>query len=168
MLAERTRCMPDITLFEADLSDATFVAPFGHYHEGEEGTTTEDGGRNWKLLGGLSLVAVAAASGGAFALKRKFGGSDEEESEGYEYEADDRFGFEEEFGPEDEERAGELTTEREERESESRTGAVAAVVGLLFLLLVTALVKRRSDGEGREIDVQEEEEASSAVVERDR
>ncbi len=165
--------MPDITLFEADLSGSKFVAPFGHYHEGEEyRADDEDGGRNWKLLGGLAVVGLAALGGAAFFLKRKFAGGDADEDDEFEAGAEGRFGFDEEFDvedPEADDEDGAYEFDREPREeSESRKGAVAAVVGLLFLLLVTALVKRRrsDDAAAVEVDVAEPDRATAAEHDR--
>lgn len=162
--------MPDITLFEADLSGSKFVAPFGHYHEGEEYRADEDGGRNWKLLGGLAVVGIAALGGAAFFLKRKFAGGDADEDD--EFEAEGRFGFDEEFDvedPEADDEDGEYEFDRETRaESESRKGAVAAVVGLLFLLLVTALVKRRGSDDTAEVEVDVAEPDRATAAEHDR
>lgn len=157
--------MPDITLFEADLSGSKFVAPLGHYHEGGEQPPEDEGGRNWKLLIGLPVV-LAGAAGGAFFLKRKLSGDGNGDDQN-EVEPAGRFGFDEEF---DAETDGDTEFEFERDagdDSESRTGAVAAVVGLLFLLIVTALAKRRDEDSAADIEVDVAEPERTTAVDRD-
>ncbi|WP_254534953.1 hypothetical protein [Halomarina litorea] len=165
--------MPDITLFEVDLSGTKFVAPFGHYHEGEAYHEDDDeGGRNWKLLGGLVVVGLAALGGVAFVLKRKLGGGDDkdEDREAGEFEAEGRFGFDEEFDIDAENEDGdeEYEFDRESTDDSSRKGAVAAVVGLLFLILVTAIVKRRGSESKDATDIEVEAADTGATAERER
>ena len=155
--------MPDITLFEADLSGSKFVAPLGHYHEGGEQPPEDEGGRNWKLLIGLPVV-LAGAAGGAFFLKRKLSGDGNGDDQN-EVEPAGRFGFDEEFDAETDE---DTEFKRDAGDdSESRTGAVAAVVGLLFLLLVTALAKRRDEDSPADIEVDVAEPERTTAVDRD-
>jgi len=152
--------MADITVFKVDLSDSTFVAPLGRQIladrvevEGDE-DEDDDGGRGKLLV--VGALAVAATVGGlAFVVARKVRGGDDadppEESDwgdddwdddGWDGESrvefettvdDDAFGTDVESG----------TDEFDGEEESSSNGAVAAVVGLLFLLFVTALVRRR-------------------------
>ena len=151
--------MADITLFKADLSDSTFVAPFGRHVVADrvdvEGEEDESGGGRGKLLVVGALGVAVVVGGLALAVTRRFrGGSDDpEESEWGDEDWDDEgeLAFDEPLdaqasGP----TAASKTTDTdgsddafEAGEESSRSGAVAAVVGLLFLLLVTALVRRR-------------------------
>lgn len=144
--------MADVTLFEADLSGSTFVAPFGHYYEGgRPEPDDEEGGRNLKLLAVLGLLGAAAVGAVALVAKRKLGGDGS--GDGGEDERDDA-----EFDLEGD-RTGEYGTDLGEPAADERPGvgsddsdtdgrqpgAVAALVGLAFLLLVTALVKLRRE-----------------------
>lgn len=160
--------MPDVTLFEADLSGSTFVAPFGHYYEeGRPDTDDEDGGRSLKLLAVLGLLAAAAIGVVVLFAKRKLGGDSEDDAT-----AEDWGDTEAEFGVEgDRDRqygveVGE-TGSRVDTDGRS-TGAVAALVGLAFLLLVTALVKlrREESDEAATFTPAEREEAPTAAGER--
>lgn len=147
--------MADITLFKADLSDSTFVAPFGRHVVADrvdvEGEDEESSGGRGKLLVVGALGVAAVVGGLAFVVARRLrGGSDDapEESEwGDEEWNDDGFEFGESTGVERYDAAGDASDDRdgafEADEEASRGGAVAAVVGLLFLLVVTALVRRR-------------------------
>ena len=143
--------MADITLFKADLSDSTFVAPFGRHVVADrvdvEGEEEESGGRGKLLVAGALGVAVVVG-GVAFAVVRRFRGSDDapEESEWGDEDWDESGEFEFGESSEEFERSDGIDVEAVDTEADeesSRSGAVAAVVGLLFLLVVTALVRRR-------------------------
>jgi hypothetical protein len=151
--------MADITVFKVDLSDSTFVAPLGRQIladrvEVEGDDDEEDGGGRGKLLV-VGALAVAATVGGlAFVVARKVrGGDDADPPEESDWGDDDWDGDWDEEGRvefestvDDDAFSGGVDTERDEfdaDEESSSNGAVAAVVGLLFLLFVTALVRRR-------------------------
>ena len=160
--------MPDVTLFEADLSGSTFVAPFGHYYEeGRPDPDDEDGGRNPELLAVLGLLAAAAVGAVVLFARRKLGGDGEDDATAedwddsgteFEFENDQNGGYEAEIG---ETGSGADTDGRS-------TGAVAALIGLAFLLLVTALVKlrREESDEAAAFTPAEREEAPTAAGER--
>lgn len=148
--------MADVTLFEVDLSESTFVAPLGRHVvadrvETEEEDEESSGGRGKLLV--VAAVGVSVVVGGlAFAVARRFGGDDEDAPEETEWgeegwdggarsdrSGDDEYAF-------DEDRDGADGASAVDDEGTGRSGAVAAVVGLLFLLLVTALARRRLGG----------------------
>lgn len=143
--------MADVTLFEADLSESKFVAPFGHYHEGDESEESDGGGRSLKLLAALGLLGAASVGALAYVANRKLrgdGGDSETDVDAAETNADGEFDF----------AAESYETDFDDAETDAdaddtgRTRTVAALVGLSFLLLVTALVKLRSADDADDAD----------------
>ncbi|WP_254545225.1 hypothetical protein [Halomarina pelagica] len=130
--------MPDITVFKVDLSGSRFNAPFSRQYEGgeREEREGESGGGRGKLLAVVGLVvALLTAVGGLLAV-RKLRGRGGEDDEG---EADDEAGGEPaEFDPD---------TFETEADRSNRKRAVAAVVGLAFLIGTAAVVKLRGGDE---------------------
>jgi len=155
--------MADVTLFEADLSESKFVAPFGHYHEGDESEESDDGGRGPKLLAALGLLGAASVGALAYVANRKLrgDGGDSETDVDAETNADGEFDFAAESYETD--AAAETDTDADDT---GRTRTVAALVGLSFLLLATALVKLPSADDADEADDANPRESPTAVEQR--
>ncbi|MFC7154236.1 hypothetical protein ACFQPA_02045 [Halomarina halobia] len=131
--------MPDITVFKVDLSGSRFNAPFSRQYEGgeREESEGESGGGRGKLLAVVGLVVALLTAVGGFLAVRRFRGRGGEEDE-------EAGGEPAEFDPD--------TFETEEDRS-NRKRAVAAVVGLAFLVGTAAVVKLRGgDEEGEEYE----------------
>lgn len=142
--------MVDITLFKLKVEDSTFNAPFGGraLKDGAATEHAESGGPGLKLIGALGGVVVVGIAALAFLLKRRMGGSDEED-EG----ADDITDFED-------------TDEEAEDENNRNRGAIAAIIGLVFLIATAAIVKlRRGDSDDEPHRAWEvDEEATTTTV----
>lgn len=166
--------MADITVFKVDLSDSTFVAPLGRQILADrvevEGDEDEEGGGRGKLLV-VGALAVAATVGGlAFVVARKVRGGDDadppEESDWGDDDWDDEGRVEFETTVDDDAFRTDVDTGSDEfdaDEGSGSNGAVAAVVGLLFLLFVTALVRRRRTEPAVEPDAVGRESATPTV-----
>jgi hypothetical protein len=123
--------MPDITVFKMEIDDSTFNAPFGGRTRSDGAQTTdESSGLNVKLVAGLGAVFLLTGTALVFLLKRRFGGNDEDEDS------------------EDSEDSENADTQREdsedsEDEDEQENGGIRAVIGLSFLMISAAIVKRK-------------------------
>ncbi|MFD1515255.1 hypothetical protein [Halomarina rubra] len=175
--------MADITLFKVDLSESTFVAPFGRHVvadrvETDDETDEESGGGRGKLLL-AGVVGIALVGGLAFALVRRVRGGDDDAEPPEETEwGDDDWSADREgrrFGDDgsdvdaldgDTREEGFVELGPQTDEESARGGAVAAVVGLLFLLFVTALVRRRRATPTTDEYAVEDAEAATAAAER--
>jgi len=128
--------MVDITLFsgEADFTESTFNAPFAK-SDGEE---LEAGGSRLGLVFGLGFALGAAAVTGVVLAVRRLRSRGEDEP-----------------GPAVGEEDGEPTPAVDDSPAVSKA-AVATMVGLAFLVVVTVLVKRshEENDDGR-IEVRE-------------
>ncbi|RRJ27685.1 hypothetical protein [Halocatena pleomorpha] len=116
--ASRTRDM-DITVFKLEIDEPTVNAPFSGDKMAAEDEQSDSSGKSIKRVVGLGTLLLAAIFGGAIALKRRLGG-DESESD------DDR------SPPPDVE------------EDDSRH-VVPALVGLIFLIVLSVVMKKRRD-----------------------
>jgi len=128
--------MVEVTLFsgEADFTESTFNAPFAK-SDGEE---LEDGGSRLGLVFGLGFALGAAAVTGVVLAIRRLRSRGEDEA-----------------GPAVGEEDDEPTAAVDDSPAVSKA-AVAAMVGLAFLVVVTVLVKRnREESVVGRIDVSE-------------
>jgi hypothetical protein len=118
--------MPDITVFKMDIDDSTFNAPFGGRtrSDGAE-TTDESSGLNVKLVAGLGAVFLLTGAALAFLLKRRFG-SNEDDKDG-----------------EDDDEIISIDSDETDDEDEQEKGGIRAIIGLSFLIVSAAVVKRK-------------------------
>lgn len=111
----------DVTVFKLEIDEPTFNAPFSERTRSDDASSTdESSGSSVKRIVGLGTVLVAALLGGVFALKRRLGG-DETESES-------------DPSP---------PPATEEEEENGNRGAIGALIGLVFVILVTILMKKK-------------------------
>jgi hypothetical protein len=116
--------MPDITVFKMEIDDSTFNAPFGGRTRSDGAqTTSESSGLNVKLVAGLGTVFLLTGATLVFLLKRRLG-SDGEEGDSEEG---------------DSENADDQSDDADEQEK----GGIRAIIGLSFLIVSTAIVKRK-------------------------
>lgn len=110
--------MPDITVFKMEIDDSTFNAPFGGRTRSDGAQTTdESSGLNVKLVAGLGTVFLLTGIALAFLLKRRLGSNDEEEDSD--------------------------THDQNDDTDEQEKGGIRAMIGLSFLIVSTAIVKRK-------------------------
>lgn len=110
----------DVTVFKLEIDEPTFNAPFSECTRSDDASSTdESSGLSVKRIVGLGTVLVAALLGGVLALKRRLGG-DETESES--------------------DPSPPPATEEEEN---GNRGAIRALVGLVFVILVSILMKKK-------------------------
>jgi hypothetical protein len=119
--------MPDITVFKMEIDDSTFNAPFGGRtrSDGAE-TTDESSGLNVKLVAGLGAVFLLTGAALAFLLKRRFGSNEDDED-----------------GEEDDDEVMNIGSDETDEEDEQEKGGIRAIIGLSFLIVSTAVVKRK-------------------------
>ena len=124
--------MPDITVFKMEIDDSTFNAPFsGRTRSDGAQTTDESSGLNVKLVAGLGAVFLLTGSALVFLLKRRLGSSDDDAHDEYDEHVD-------EIGNTDS-----AETHEEDGEDEQEKGGIRAMIGLSFLIVSTAIVKRK-------------------------
>lgn len=109
----------DVTVFKLEIDDLTFNAPFGGRTRSDASSDTEPSKSGVKRAIGLGTVLVAIVLGGVVVLKRRFRGDDSEN----------------EPSP----------TVTEDEENGNR-GAIRALIGLFFLILLSIATKRATDG----------------------
>lgn len=114
--------MPDITVFKLEMDDPTFNAPFGGRSRSDGAKTNGSSGLSMKIVAGLGTVFLLTVVALAFFLKRRLGGNSEDsDSEEEDSTADDQSG------------------DKDEQEK----GGIRASIGLTFLIVSTAIVKRK-------------------------
>jgi hypothetical protein len=120
--------MPDITVFKMDIDDSTFNAPFGGRtrSDGAE-TTDESSGLNVKLVAGLGTVFLLTGATLVLLLKRRFGNNEDDED----------------GGDDNDDEVIQIDSAGTDEDDEQEKGGIRAIIGLSFLIVSTAVVKRK-------------------------